>query len=157
MYENREEETMWCRTTPMNLNQWSNGKSRKTHRSISHKGLQKCTSLNRNGVQVRDGPDRMTRNPEKQIMNLCKLMWGNRRINTPLNGRTGEIWHNVIKRRGLIIRVYWLSYQRYPKSRGHYWRSNGILFTPYPTHHIVIVGIIGVDREVRIELSNQGS
>ena len=91
MYENREEETMCYRTTPMNLNQGSNEKSRKTHRSISHKGIQKCTSLNRNGVQVRDGPNRMTRNLEKQIMNLGKLMGGNLRINTPLNGSIGEI------------------------------------------------------------------
>ena len=37
-----------CRTTPMNLNQGSNEKSRKTHRTISHRGIQKCTSLNRN-------------------------------------------------------------------------------------------------------------
>ena len=74
MYKNREEKTMCCRTTPMNLNQESNKKSRKTHRSISPKGIQKYTSLNRNGVQVRDGPDRMTRNLKKQIMNLSKLM-----------------------------------------------------------------------------------
>ena len=152
-----EEKTMCCRNTPMNLNQGSNEKSRKTHRSISHTGVQKCTSLNRNGVQVRDGPNRMTRNPEKQIMNLGKLMKGNPRISTPLNGSTSEISHNFIKRRGFIIRVDWLSYQRYPKSRGHYWRSNDILITPNPTHHILSVGIIGVDREVRVELSNQGS
>ena len=82
---------MCCKTAPMNLNQGSNEKSRKTHRSISHKGIQKCTSLNRNGVQVIDGPDKMTRNPEKQIMNLGKLMGDNPRISTPLNGSTGEI------------------------------------------------------------------
>ena len=120
MNKNWEEKSMSRRTTPMNLNQGLNEKMRKTHRSISHKGIQKCTSLNRNGVQVRDGPDRMTRNPEKQIMNLGKLMKGNPRISTPLNGSTSEISHNVIKRRGFIIRVDWLSYQRYPKSRGHY-------------------------------------
>ena len=65
MYKNREKKTMCNRTTPMNLNQGSKEKSRKTHRSICHKGIQKCTSLNRNGVQVRDGPDGMTRNPKK--------------------------------------------------------------------------------------------
>ena len=154
MYENREKETICCRTTPMNLNQGSNEKSRKTHRSISHKGVQKFTSLNRNGVQVWDGPDRMTRNLEKQLMNLGYHIGGNLRISTPLNGSIGEIWHNVIKRRGLIVRVDWLSYQRYPKSRGHYWRSNDILFTPNPTHHILSVGIIRMDKEVRVELSN---
>ena len=91
MYKNREEKTMCNRTTPMNLNQGSNKKSRKTHRSISHKSIQKCTSLNKNGVQVRDGSERMTRNPEKQIMNLSELMGGNTRISTPLNGCTSEI------------------------------------------------------------------
>ena len=82
---------MCSRTTPMNLNQGSNEKSRKTHRSIYHKGIQKCTFLNRNGVQVRDGPGGMTRNLEKQVMNLGKLMRGNPWISTPLNGSTGEI------------------------------------------------------------------
>ena len=75
----------------MNLNQGTNEKSRKTHRSIRHKGIQKCTSLNRNGMQMRDRPDRMTRNSEKQIIDLSKLMRGNMRICTPLNGSTGEI------------------------------------------------------------------
>ena len=79
------------RTTPMNLNQGSNEKSRKTNRSISHKGIQKCKLLKRNGVQMRDRPDRMTGNPEKQIMNLGKLIGGNLRISTSLNGSTGEI------------------------------------------------------------------
>ena len=40
---------------------------------------------------MRNRPDRMTRNPEKQIMDLNKLMRGDMRINTPLNGSTGEI------------------------------------------------------------------
>ena len=75
----------------MNLNQGSNEKMRKTHRSISDMGTQKYTSLDRNGVQVRDGPDRMARNPKKKVMNLDKLMRGNPRISTPLNGSTGEI------------------------------------------------------------------
>ena len=78
MYENREENTMCYRTTSMTLNQGSNEKCRKTHRSISHKGIQKCTSFNRNVVLVRDGPNGMTRNPKKQVMNLGQLMRGNR-------------------------------------------------------------------------------
>jgi len=75
----------------MNLNQGMNENSRKTHRSISHKDIQKSTSYNRNGVQMKDRPDRMTRNPEKQIVNLSKLMGGDTRISTPLNETTGEI------------------------------------------------------------------
>ena len=91
MDKNREKQTMCNRTTPMNLNQGLNEKMRKTHKSIYHKGIQKCTSLDRNGVQMRDRLDGMTRNPEKQIMNLGQLMRGNPRISTPLNGSTSEI------------------------------------------------------------------
>ena len=137
MNKNREEKSMRRRTTPTNFNQWTNEKMRKTHRSIRHKGIQKCISLYRNGVQVRDGPDRMARNPEKEIMDLDQLMKGDPSIKTPLNRRPSKIWHNVIKWRGLIIMIDTLTYRRYPKSRGHYWRSDGVLFTPYPTHHIL--------------------
>ena len=79
------------RTTPMNLNQGTNEKMRKTQRSIFDKGIQKCTFFDKNGVQVRDGPDRMARNPEKQIMNLDQLMRSYPRISTPLNGSTSQI------------------------------------------------------------------
>ena len=78
------------KTTPMNLNQRSNKKKRKTHRIICDKGIQKHTSLYRNGVQVRDGLDRMARNLEKQIMNLGQLMRSDPRINTPLDGSTSQ-------------------------------------------------------------------
>ena len=130
----------------MNLNQRSNEKSRKTHKSISHKGIQKCTSLNRNDLQVRDRPNWMTRNPKEQIIELSKLMRGDTRISTPLNRSTSDVKHNVIKRRGLSVWVHGLLYQRYTKSSGHYRRCNDILFTPYPTHHILRVEIIRVDN-----------
>ena len=79
------------RTTPMNLNQGSNEKMRKTHRSIFDKGIQKCTFFDKNGVQVRDGPDRMARNHEKQIMNLNQLIRSDLMISTPLIGSTSQI------------------------------------------------------------------
>ena len=75
----------------MNLNQGSNEKMRKTHRSIYDKGIQKCTSLDRNGVQVRDRLDRMARNLEKQIMNLGQLVRSDPRISTPLDRRPSKI------------------------------------------------------------------
>ena len=62
MNKNREEKSMSRRTIPMNLNQGMNEQMRKTHKNICDKGIQKCTSLDRNNVQVRDGPDRMARN-----------------------------------------------------------------------------------------------
>ena len=91
MNKNRKEKSMSKRTTPMNLNQKSNEKVRKTHKNICEKSIQKCTSLNRNGVQMRDGPDRMARNPEKKIMNISQLMRSDSRISTPLNGSTSQI------------------------------------------------------------------
>ena len=105
---------------------------------------------------MRDGPNRMARNPEKEIMNLSQLMRGDLRIRTPLDRSPSKISHDVIKRRRLIVRIDRMLDQRHLKSRGHYRRSNSVLFTTYPTSH-QSVGIIGVDREVRVELSNQGS
>ena len=89
--KNRKEKNMSRRTTPMNLNQGSNEKMRKTHRSIYDKCIKKCTSLDRNWVQMRDGLDRIARNPEEQVMNLGQLMRSDPRINTPLNGSTSQI------------------------------------------------------------------
>ena len=79
------------------------------------------------------------------------------RIGTPSNGSIGDVRHNLIKGRDLGVRRDWLPYQRYTKSKGHYLRCNDILFTLYPTYHILSVGIIRVDKDVRIELSNQDS
>ena len=42
-------------------------------------------------MQVRDGPDRMARNPEKEIMDLDQLMKGDLSIKTPLNRRPSKI------------------------------------------------------------------
>ena len=78
------------RTTPMNLNQRVNEKMRKAHRSIRNKSIQKCTSLQRNGVQIRDRPNGIARNPEKEIMSLRQLVRGDLRIGTPLDRSTSN-------------------------------------------------------------------
>ena len=132
----------------MNLNKRMNEKSRKTDRSISDESGQEHTSLNGNGMYMRNRLDTMTRNPKEQIIKLNKLMCGNLRIGTPTNGSTGNKRHNVVNGRNLCVRVHRLLYQRYTKSRSHYFTGNDKLFIPYPSLHIVKVGIIGVDREV---------
>ena len=157
MKKNQDENSMSRRTTSVNLNQGSNERMRKTQRSICDKGIQKCTSLYGNSMQVRDRLDRMARNPEKEIINLDQLVRSDPRIRTPLNRSTSKIWHNVIEWRGLIIQKNRMLYLKYPKSRGHYYRSNGILFTPYPTLHTLSVRIIRMDRKVWVELSDLGS
>ena len=157
MNENRKEKTKWLSATPTNLNKRTNEKSRKTDRSISDESGQECTSLNGNGMYMRNRPNTMTRNPKEQIIELNKLMCGNLRISTPTNGSTSNKRHNVINERNLYVRVHRLLYQRYTKSRSHYLISNDKLFTPYPSLHIVKVGIIRMDKEVWIKLSNQSS
>ena len=156
MSENRKEKSMSNRSTPMNLNQGTNKKMRKTHRSIKNKGIQKRTSFQRNGVQMRDRPDRMARNPKEKIVNLNQLMRGDLRVRTPLDISTSNKWHNVIKGRRLIVWINRMLDHWHPKSSSHYWRSNGVLITPYLTSH-KSVGIIGVDKEVQVELLDQGS
>ena len=54
MNKNGEEKSMSSRTTPMYLNQRMNKKIRKANRNINNKGIQKRTTLQRNGVQMRD-------------------------------------------------------------------------------------------------------
>ena len=134
--------------TPMNLNRRTNKKSRKTDRSISDESVQERTSLNENGIYMRNRPNIVTRNAKEQVIELCKLMCGNSRISTLTNGSTGKKRHDVIEKRNFYVRIHKLLYQRYTKSRSHYLRGNDKLFTPYPSLHIVSVGIIGVDREV---------
>ena len=138
-------------TTPMNLNKWVNEKR------WSDESIQEHTSLYGNSMKIRDRLNIMTINPEKQIVELNKLMRSDTRISTPTNGSTSDERHNVIKRRGFCVWVHGLLYQRYTKSRGHYNKSNDILFTSYLTPHILSVGIIRVNKEIRIELSNQSS
>ena len=119
-------------TTPMNLNKRTNEKNRKTDRSISDESIQKRTSLNGNGMYMRNRPDAMTRNPKEQIIELSKLMCDNPRISTPTNGSTGKKRHNVIYARNICVRVHRLLYQRYIESYSHYLTSDDKLFTPYP-------------------------
>ena len=102
MNENRETQTMRLSTTPMNLNNRMNEKSRKTYRSISDESIQKCTSLSRNGMYMRNRPNAMTRNPKEQIIELSKLMCGNPRISTLTNGSTSKKRHDVVNGRNSI-------------------------------------------------------
>ena len=70
MNENRKETSMSGRIAPINLNQGTTKKMSKTHMGVHDKGIQKCTMLDRDGVQIRDRPDGMARNPKKEIMSL---------------------------------------------------------------------------------------
>ena len=78
---------------------------RKANRSISNKGIQKCTTLQRNGVQMRDRPRRMTNNPKEKILYLSELSSSDPRIITPLDRRPSDVRHDVVQGRRLIIKV----------------------------------------------------
>ena len=90
MNENRKEKSMSGRTTPMNLNQGKNKKMRKTHRSVCDNGIQKRTTLDRDGVQMRDRSQRMTSNLKEKIMNLSQLNKRDPRIRTLLDRSTSD-------------------------------------------------------------------
>ena len=98
----------------------------------------------------------MTSNPKEKIVNLSELSSRDPRIRTPLDKRPNDIRHDVVQGRRLIIRVDRMLDHWHPKSINHYRRGNSVPYTQYPTPH-KSVGIIGMDREVRIELSDQGS
>ena len=107
-------------------------------------------------MQIRDRLQGMTSNPKDEIVNLNELSSSDLRIRTPLDRRPNDIRHDVVQGSRLIIRVDRMLDHWHPKSSSHYRRSNGVLIISYPTSH-KSVGIIGVDREVGIELSDQGS
>ena len=119
--------------TPINLIHRMKKQMRKTDRSISNKSVQKCTSLQRNGVQMRDRPQGMTRYPKEKIGSLSELSRSDPRIKNLPNRSPGDVTHDVVQRRRVIIGIDRVLNQRYPKSISHYLRSNGILYTSYPT------------------------
>ena len=133
MNENRMEKSMSGRRTPINLIHRTKKQMRKTDRSISNKSIQKCTTLQRNGVQMINRPQRMTSYPKEKIVNLSELSSSDPRIRTPLDRRPSDVRHNVVKGWRLGIGIDRVLNQRYPKSINHYRRSNGVLFTSYPT------------------------
>ena len=156
MNENRMKKSMSDGWTPMNFVQRMKKQMRKTNRSTRNKGIQKHTSLNKDGVEIRNRPQRMTCYPKEMIGSLNKLSGCDPRIRTPLDRRPSDVWHNVVKGWRLRIRIDGLPNYRNTKSLSHYPRGNGELYISYPTPNQG-VGIIDVAREIRVKLSNHGS
>ena len=96
MKKNRKEKSMRSRATLINLIQRTKKQMRKTNRSISNKGIQKCITLQRNDVQVRDRPQGMTSNPKEKIVKLSELISSDPRIRTPLDRRASDVRHDVV-------------------------------------------------------------
>ena len=75
----------------------------------------------------------MTRYPKEKIGSLSELSRSDLRIRTPPNTNPSDVRHDVVQRRRLIIGIDKVLDQWYPKSISHYPRSNGTLYTSYPT------------------------
>ena len=133
MNENRMKKSISDRRTPMNFVQRMKKQMGKTDRNINNKSVQKCTSLQRNGVQMRDRTQGMTCYPKKMIGSLSELSISDSRIRTPPDKSPGDVRHDVVQGRRLIIKIDRVLDQQYPKSISHNPRSNGILYTSYPT------------------------
>ena len=73
MNENRMNKSMGDSRTPMNFVQRMKKQMRKTNRHTRNKSAQKHTSLKRDGVKMRDRPQRMTDYPKEKIGRLSKL------------------------------------------------------------------------------------
>ena len=58
---------------------------RKVDRRTRHENVQKHTSLERDGVEMRNRPQRMTRYPKKKIGSLRKYRRRDPRIRIPLD------------------------------------------------------------------------
>ena len=91
MNKTRKEKIMSRRTSLMNLNQGTNEKVRKTHRSICDKSIKNAHLSIGIVCKMRGGPNRMARNPEKEIMSLNELNSSDPRIRTPLDRRPNDV------------------------------------------------------------------
>ena len=77
--------------TPMNFIQRTKKQMMKTDRHTRNKSVQKHTSLKRDGVEMRDRPQRMTGYPKEKIGSLSKLNGRDPRIRTPLDRRPNDV------------------------------------------------------------------
>ena len=94
MNEKRMNKSMSYSRTPVNFVQRMKKQIRKTDRSTrkkKKKSIQKYTSLKRDGVEIRDRPQKMTRYPKEKIGSLRKLSRRDLRISTPLDRRPSDV------------------------------------------------------------------
>ena len=146
MKKNWEEQSMCPRITPKYLNKGKNEKSRKKNKSIGDKSIQKDTSICMSSMYMRNRIYIMTCYPKENIVQLGKLISCYPRICTPTNSFTTQERHDIINGRYFGVRICRLLYNGYIKSFSYYFSSNEKIYTPYPSFHIVYIGIIDVDR-----------
>ena len=91
MNENKMSKSMNDGRTPMNFIQRTKKQMRKTNKRTRNKSIQKHTSLKRDGVEMRNRPQRMTCYPKEKIGSLSKLSRRDLRIRTPLDRRPSDV------------------------------------------------------------------
>ena len=91
MNENRMNKSMCDSRTPMNFVQRMKKQMRKTNRHTRNNCVQKHTMLKRDGVKMRDRPQRMTSYLKEKVGSLNKLSGRDPRIRTPLDKRPSEV------------------------------------------------------------------
>ena len=91
MNENRMKKSMSYDRTPINFVQRMKKQMRKADRRTRNKSIQKHTSLKRDGVEMRDRPQRMTGYPKEKIGSLSKLSGRDLRIRTLLDRRPSDV------------------------------------------------------------------
>ena len=91
MNENRMDKRMSYSKTPMNFIQRTKKQMKKTDRCTRNKSVQKHTSLKRDGVEMRNRPQRMTRYPKEKINSLRKFSRCDSRISTLLDRRPSDV------------------------------------------------------------------
>ena len=91
MNKNMMNKRMPCDRTPMNFVQKMKKQMRKADRRTKHESVQKHTSLKRDGVEMRNRPQRMTRYPKKRIGSLRKRTRRDPRIRTSLDRGPSDV------------------------------------------------------------------
>ena len=91
MNENRMNKSMSDSRTPMNFVQRTKKQMWKTNRRTKNKSVQKHTSLKRDGVEMKNRPQRMTCYPKEKIGSLSKPSGCDPRIRTPLDRKPSDV------------------------------------------------------------------
>ena len=148
---------MLPRLAPMRLNNGLNEKKRKTNRTISTKGIHKCTSINKNIIQMGYRKDIVTCYPKQHVIELGLLTRVKPWFITPSDSSSTKKCHDIINRRSLSVWICRSTNNRYMRSFKHYLFSYPKFFTSNPSSQVMTTEIIRMSREIQIEFSNQSS
>ena len=155
MNEKRKVESMFLRFAPMCFYGGLNEERRKTSRTIITNSIDKNTSINRISVYIGNRKEIMNCNPKHHVMKLSWFTRVNSRFFTPCDRFAIEKCHHIINRWRIIIWIGRITNKRYMKSLGYYFLSYPKILTSNPSRQNMTTRIIKLNKEIRIEFSNQ--